>query len=241
MLKKAEYKYTVGGALAGALAGAAITKFVEDEDKKADLKDYLIGSGVGLGLGALAGRAADTYEPRTEQEQETAAEINEIKKRLASPPKDYDKPSADPNNSLGWLDWSKKTLPLAGTGAVALTGEFTPGGVLYYLKNTDRKPRFNMTRKEWTAAHKTGILPERIQKIPEALKGDLYQTIQNNIKAKPVLVSKPSLIATRGAFLLALAASLLSAKQREAAASAEMKTPRERDLLRLHGLTQGAK
>ena len=115
MLKKAEYKYTVGGALAGALAGAAITKFVEDEDKKADLKDYLIGSGVGLGLGALAGRAADitaSDEPQAVLDEEQKKTVTQL---LGDSEKTKDKAT---NNLVHGL--TKAVLYGAGSGAGAM-------------------------------------------------------------------------------------------------------------------------
>lgn len=56
------YKYTIGGGLAGLITGLAATKLFEDDDKQADWKDYLIRGGIGLGLGAAGGRILDTAE-----------------------------------------------------------------------------------------------------------------------------------------------------------------------------------
>ena len=101
----AGYNYTVGGALAGALAGAAITKLLEGESGSATWKDYALGSGLGLGLGALGGRAADMYEEESSAVSDAVTkaqdieEMQEIKKRLTAknPSKKYDEPEH------GWL------------------------------------------------------------------------------------------------------------------------------------------
>lgn len=77
----AKYGYTIGGGLIGALAGAALTKLTENENDKATLKDYLINSGVGLGLGALGGGVIDsvTNDTKTVPVDEAATAIDKHK------------------------------------------------------------------------------------------------------------------------------------------------------------------
>ena len=114
MNKQAKYEYTIGGGVAGALAGAALTKLLEDEDKKATLGDYLTGTGLGLGLGALGGRIADEYstiDPELVRLKSTKAQIEaEIEKYKNDP--DY-KVKKYPYTQTSW--WVPASLLGGGT------------------------------------------------------------------------------------------------------------------------------
>ena len=104
-----EYKYTIGGALVGAIAGAALTKLMEDEEKKSDLKDYLLGSGIGLGLGALGGRVLDTSTP-----EDKLAALRETIEKDVKPQVESDLKKINYGRAVG--------LPAAIGGGIAVGG-----------------------------------------------------------------------------------------------------------------------